>query len=428
MHTSIKIILTIVMVLCVLLSAFFSSCEIAYSSVNKIKLKKKIEQGSAKAPKALNIAENFSDALSTILVGNNLVNIAISSIGTLLAVNIWGEELGPTLSTLIVTIVVLIFGEIIPKAIANKYIVSLSLLYVPIYRFFKGLFLPITFVVIKFVNLIAHLWKPKKVEPTVTDEELITIAEELEEEGVIDEDDAELIISAIEFSDVTAHEIMVPRVDVVAIDIDDDQEDILKDEDIFRYSRVPVYEDTIDNVIGILNTTSLMKKMLKGADIDIRKMLKEPLYVHKTKPISNILTEFKETNHHLAIVLDEFGGMMGILTMEDIVEELVGDIFDEMDEVVLDYKELEDNIYEVDGDMNIYDFLELIEYDDRDFESEYTTVGGWCTDILEKFPEVGDTFDFANVTVEITHIDRMRVEKAKVTVTKEKDEDEDEEE
>ena len=428
MSTSVKIILTIVMALCVLLSAFFSSCEIAYSSVNRIKLKKREEQGSAKATKALSIAENFSDALSTVLVGNNLVNIAISSIGTLLAVNIWGEELGPTLSTLIVTVVVLIFGEIIPKAVANKYSVSLSIIYVPIYTFFKRLFLPITFVVIKFVNLIAHMWKPEKVEPSVTDEELIQIAEDLEEEGVIDEDDAELIISAIEFSDVTAHEIMVPRVDVVAIDIDDDQDEILKEKDLFRYSRVPVYEDTIDNVIGILNTTQLMKKILKGSEINIRKMLKEPLYVHKTKPISNILTEFKETNHHLAIVVDEFGGMMGILTMEDIVEELVGDIFDEMDEVVLDYKELEENIYEVDGDMNIYDFLELIEYDDRDFESEYTTVGGWCTDILERFPEVGDTFDFANVTVEITQIDRMRVEKAKVTVTIDETKEDDEEE
>ncbi len=427
MVPSVKIILTILIVILVVFSAFFSSCEIAYSSVNRIKLKKKADDGNEKAIKALNIADNFSDAISTILVGNNLVNIAISSIGTLIAIDIWGEELGATLSTIIVTVIVLIFGEILPKAMANKYSVSLSLFYVPIYRFFRGLFFPVTFVVTKFVNLLAKMWKPTKVEPTVTDEELITITEELEEEGVIDEDDAELIISAIEFSDVTAHEIMVPRVDVVAIDIDDDQEDILKDEDLFRYSRVLVYEDTIDNVIGILNTTSLMKKMLKGAEINIRKMLKEPLYVHKTKPISNILTEFKETNHHLAIVLDEFGGMMGILTMEDIVEELVGDIFDEMDEVVLDYKELEENIYEVDGDMNIYDFLELIEYDDRDFESEYTTVGGWCTDILEKFPEVGDIFDFANVTVEITQIDRMRVEKAKVIVTKENDDEEDDE-
>ena len=250
------------------------------------------------------------------------------------------------------------------------------------------------------------------------------ITEELEEEGVIDEEDAELIISAIDFRDVTAHEIMIPRVDVFAIDIDDNQEDILKNEQIFRYSRVPVYEDTIDHVIGILNTTSLMKKILNGEQIDLRSMLIEPMYVHKTKHISNILTKFKATNQHLAIVADEFGGFMGILTIEDIVEELVGDIFDETDEVILDYKELGENIYEVDGDMNIYDFFELVDYDDRDFESEYTTVGGWCTDMLEKFPEVGDTFEFANFTVTITEVEGMRVGKIKVEIQEMIDEEE----
>jgi len=177
-------------------------------------------------------------------------------------------------------------------------------------------------------------------------------------------------------------------------------------------------------VIGILNTTSLMKKILNGEQIDLRSMLIEPMYVHKTKHISNILTKFKATNQHLAIVADEFGGFMGILTIEDIVEELVGDIFDETDEVILDYKELGENIYEVDGDMNIYDFFELVDYDDRDFESEYTTVGGWCTDMLEKFPEVGDTFEFANFTVTITEVEGMRVGKIKVEIQEMIDEEE----
>ena len=168
-----------------------------------------------------------------------------------------------------------------------------------------------------------------------------------------------------------------------------------------------------------------MKKILNGEAIDLRSMLTEPMYVHKTKHISNILTKFKKTNQHLAIVVDEFGGFMGILTAEDIVEELVGDIFDETDEVVLDYRELAPNLYEVDGDMNIYDFFELVDYDDRDFESEYTTVGGWCTDILEKFPEVGDHFEFANFIVTITAVEGMRVGKVKVEV-QEQDEDEEE--
>ena len=424
MNTPVVIAILILIVILIILSAFFSSCEIAYSSVNKIKLKKKVSDGNKEATKAMEIVNNYSEALSTILIGNNLVNIAVSSLATMVAVAYLGEEMGSLLATIVATIVVLIFGEILPKALANKFSLKLTLLYVKPFKICRIIFFPITFLVTKFVKLISKIWTPKNIEVSEIDEELNVITEELEEEGVIDEEDAELIISAIDFRDVTAHEIMIPRVDVFAIDIDDNQEDILKNEQIFRYSRVPVYEDTIDHVIGILNTTSLMKKILNGEQIDLRSMLIEPMYVHKTKHISNILTKFKATNQHLAIVADEFGGFMGILTIEDFVEELVGDIFDETDEVILDYKELGENIYEVDGDMNIYDFFELVDYDDRDFESEYTTVGGWCTDMLEKFPEVGDTFEFANFTVTITEVEGMRVGKIKVEIQEMIDEEE----
>lgn len=424
MNTPVVIAILILIVILIILSAFFSSCEIAYSSVNKIKLKKKVSDGNKEATKAMEIVNNYSEALSTILIGNNLVNIAVSSLATMVAVAYLGEEMGSLLATIVATIVVLIFGEILPKALANKFSLKLTLLYVKPFKICRIIFFPITFLVTKFVKLISKIWTPKNIEVSEIDEELNVITEELEEEGVIDEEDAELIISAIDFRDVTAHEIMIPRVDVFAIDIDDNQEDILKNEQIFRYSRVPVYEDTIDHVIGILNTTSLMKKILNGEQIDLESMLIEPMYVHKTKHISNILTKFKATNQHLAIVADEFGGFMGILTIEDIVEELVGDIFDETDEVILDYKELGENIYEVDGDMNIYDFFELVDYDDRDFESEYTTVGGWCTDMLEKFPEVGDTFEFANFTVTITEVEGMRVGKIKVEIQEMIDEEE----
>ena len=424
MKTPVVIAIIILIVVLIVLSAFFSSCEIAYSSVNKIKLKKKVSDGNKEATKAMEIVNNYSEVLSTILVGNNLVNIAVSSLATMVAVAYLGEEMGSLLATIVATIIVLIFGEILPKTFANKFSLKLTLIYVKPFKICRVIFFPITFLVTKFVKLISKIWTPKNIEVSEIDEELNVITEELEEEGVIDEEDAELIISAIDFRDVTAHEIMIPRVDVFAIDIDDNQDDILKNEQIFRYSRVPVYEDTIDHVIGILNTTNLMKKILNGEQIDLRSMLTEPMYVHKTKHISNILTKFKATNQHLAIVADEFGGFMGILTIEDIVEELVGDIFDETDEVVLVYKELSENIYEVDGDMNIYDFFELVDYDDRDFESEYTTVGGWCTDILEKFPEVGDTFEFANFTVIITEVEGMRVGKIKVEVQEMIDEEE----
>lgn len=416
MSITIKIIILVAIIILILFSAFFSSCEIAYSSVSRIKLKKKAEDGSKAAVAALKIIDDYSNTLSTILVGNNLVNTLISSLGTLVAVAMWGEELGPVYSVLILTIVVLIFGEILPKTIGNKFNLSLALLYPKLFSFFKVLFFPITWVASKILTRISEKSKPKESEPTATDEELISITEELEEEGVIDEDDAELIKSAIDFCDVTAHEIMIPRVDVFAIDIEDSKEEILNDEHIFRYSRVPVFEDTIDNIVGILNTTDLMKMILNNQTVDLRSMLKEPLYVHKTKAISTILTELKETHTHLAIVVDEFGGMMGILTMEDIIEELVGDIFDETDEVVLDYREINKYTYEVDGDMNIYDFFELVNYEDKDFESEYTTIGGWCTDILERFPQIGDTFEFSNMTITIIDADKMRVGKVLVEI------------
>ncbi len=427
MSPSVKIILYAIVVFSILCSAFFSSSEIVYSGVSQFKLKKKEEKGSKKAVAALKICENYSSTLSTILVGNNLVNILVSSVSTLLAIDAFGDVKGPLLANIISTIAVLIFGEILPKTIGNRYNFGLSLAFAPIFNFVRIIFFPITWIVTKLVEKLSVIWTPKEKEPTATDEELIHITEEMEEEGVIDEDDAELIISAIDFCDVSAYEIMVPRVDVFAINIEDEQSEILANDEIFRYSRVPVYEDTIDNVIGILNTTALMKKILNGEAIDLRSMLTQPMYVHQTKPISIILKEFKEGGQHLAIVADEFGGFMGILTIEDIVEELVGEIFDEMDEVVEDYKELEHNTYEVDGDMNIYDFFELVNYDDREFESKYATVGGWCTDILEKFPEVGETFNFANFDVIITEVDKMRVEKIKVIVHEEENDEEEKE-
>lgn len=422
----VEILISVAIIVLIIFSAFFSSCEVAYSTVSKFKLKNEEEKGNKKAIKTLKVIDHYSETLTTVLVGNNIVNILISSLGTVLAIRKFGEDKGPLISTIFLTILLLIFGEILPKILGKRFNYNLSLFYTPIFNFFKMLFFPITWVVNK---IISGLFKHKKEEeqlPTATDEELITIVDELEEEGVIDEDDEELIKSAIDFCDVTAHEIMIPRVDVFAIDIEDSKEDILNNDEIYKYSRVPVYDGSIDNVIGILNTTDLMKLLLSKEEVDLKSMLMKPIFVFKTKSISSILTELKTSHVHLAIVVDEFGGTMGILTIEDIVEELIGDVFDELDEVEEDYKECEDGTYIVDGDMNIYDFFELIDYDDRDFESEYTTVGGWCTDVLEKFPEPGDHFDFANITVEITEADKMRVGKVHVTVHPKDDNEEDE--
>ena len=295
-----EIIMLVAICILVVFSAFFSSCEIAYSTVSKIRLKKESEKNNKNALAAISIIDNYPILLSTVLVGNNLVNILISSLGTLVAVRHFGEELGPILSTIILTVVVLIFGEIIPKTFGTKYAYRLSLLYTNIFKFFKAIFYPLSFVINKFVSFLLRNYKEDEPIPTATDEELITIAEELEEEGVIDQDDAELIKSAIDFCDVTAHEIMIPRVDVFAINIDDSTDEILNDELIYKYSRVPVYEDTIDNIIGILNTTELIKKVLSNEPIDIKdiKELENYKYV--------LSYENKTTTKRLGKILNDY--------------------------------------------------------------------------------------------------------------------------
>lgn len=414
----------IALVILLILSAFFSGSEMVYAKVNQIKLKKEADNGSLKAKRALDLASNYSSFLSTILIGNNLVNIASSSIATVLCIKVWGEELGPTIALVSLTLIILIFGEILPKTILPKYNYSLSKLFVPIIKFFKIILYPFVWIVTKVVSKLEVIWVPKEDEPTATDDELISMVEEIEDEGYIDEDTSDLIISAIDFGDTEVFEIMKPRVDVFAFDINDNINELIQDEKIFYYSRVPVYEDTIDNIIGVVNTKSILKEMLKGEEIDINSILTEPLYTHKTKPVKQLLREFKESYTHIAIVLDEFGGTLGIITMEDIVEELVGDIWDEIDTVEEDITKKDDNNFIVNGDMNIYDMFDMFEYDYKDFDSEYETVGGWCTEVLNKFPDVNDEFTYDIFKITILEMADVRVEKVKVEIINKEKEDE----
>ncbi|MBQ7276028.1 MAG: HlyC/CorC family transporter [Bacilli bacterium] len=418
-----RIAIVISLFVLIILSAFFSGSEMVYAKVNQIKLKKEADKGSLNAKKALDLASNYSSFISTILIGNNLVNIASSSIATILCIDIWGEEVGSTVATIALTIIILIFGEILPKTILPKYNYSLSKLFVPFIKFFKIILFPFVWAVTKIVSFIEPIWVPKEEEPTATDEELISMVEEIEDEGYIDEDTSDLIISAIDFGDTEVFEIMKPRVDVFAFNINDNINELIQDEKIFYYSRVPVYEDTIDDIIGVVNTKDILKMMLQNKEIDIKSLLTEPLYTHKTKPVKQLLREFKETHTHIAIVMDEFGGTLGIVTMEDIVEELVGEIWDETDTVEEDITKKGENSYIVNGDMNIYDMFDMFEYDYKDFDSEYETVGGWCTEVLNKFPEVNDEFTYDIFKVTILEMDDVRVEKAKVEIVKKDEED-----
>ena len=397
----------ILMVLLVLCSAFFSSSEISFATANKLHIRSAAEAGDRRAKGVQWISDHFPKFLSTILVGNNLVNIAFSSVMTLLLAES-GENVAPFVSTA----VLLILGEIIPKIIGTSQADRLVYFYVYPLRFFMLLFTPVVSVVNAIVSKLSKFWTPEEPEPEVTDDELVTILETIEEEGVFTEQESELIKSAIEFSDVTAMDILIPRVDMAAFDLDDGLEKLLEDDDMLSYSRIPVYRETIDNILGILSTKKLLKSAVTQEldEIDVDDLLSPPVYVHKTRTISSILKEFRKKHLMMAVVVDEFGGTMGILTLEDILEEIVGDIFDESDEVELDVVPEGEDIFTVDGGTNIGDFFDYIGYTPPDFESEYSTMGGWAVERLDRFPEVGDHFVWDRFDVTVTAAEAMRVE------------------
>lgn len=408
-------LILVLMVLLVIFSAFFSSSEIAYASANRLRLHKAAEDGSRTARSAVFISDNFPRFLSTVLVGNDLVNIAFSSCMTVLLADIYGAS-GETAAPIAATAVLLLFGEIIPKIAGKSRAEKAVYLYARPLRFFMLVFSPIVFLVSKTVEKLSPIWTPKDPEPEVTDDELVTILETIEEEGVFTEQESELIKSAIEFSDVTAADIYIPRVDICSADVDDDVSEILANTELLSYSRIPVYRETIDNIIGILPTKKLMKAAISQPpeSISIERLLMPPLFVHMTRHISSILTELRKKHMQMAIVADEFGGTLGILTLEDILEEIVGDIFDESDEVEPDVTEEEENVYNVDGTTTIDDFFEYIDYRPENFTSEYTTMGGWAIEMLDRFPEPGDSFTWDRFEVTVTAADAMRVEELKI--------------
>lgn len=408
-------------------SAFFSSAEIAYNSASPHKLRAKAEAGDKRALLAQSINEHYTQALSTILMGNNLVNIATTAIITVLLVDALGPK-GQGYAELLTTVILLIFGEIIPKILGVEYCNRLVLFYGAPLRFFITLFKPVVWVVGKLVDGLSRLWTPEESEPSMTDEELVMVVDSIQDEGVITEDEGELIKSAIEFADITAHEIMIPRVDVLAVDVDDSVEEFLASEGIDHYTRIPVYEENIDHIVGIVNVKQVLQLALdpdKRESINLRELMSEPKFVHMTKRIDDLLKELRDEGRNMAVVLDGYGGTAGILTMEDILEELVGDIWDEADEVEPDVTEMGENEFLLDGDMNIYDAFESVGYEpDEEFDSEYNTLGGWVTEMLDRFPQPGDTFTHDGLQVTVLSVDEHRVEQVKIVVEQPGDEKE----
>ncbi|MBR6410078.1 MAG: HlyC/CorC family transporter [Clostridia bacterium] len=426
--TAVYIAITILMIL---LSAWFSASEMAFNYANVLRLKKRQEEGSKAAALALRIRDHFTDTLSMILIGNNLVNIAASTCMTVLFLSTaWSESVATVVSTLVMTILILIFGETTPKLLAKRFPEAFACFSAYPIWILMIIFKPLTFLVMGLVNLLRKIWKKdqKDDDPTVTEKDLETIIDTVEEEGVIDEAQGEMLQSTLDFKDTTVYEIMTPRKDVVSIDISDDLEKNAKIISASRFSRIPVYEDSIDNIIGVLYLNQFYRVIAKASDnsgFTLRSILLPPCLMHKTMKLPAALSMMRARHTHMAIVIDEFGGTMGIVTMEDILEELVGNIWDEYDVIVEECEDLGDNRYRVDGNMSIEDFFEEIEFDAHDFTCEYTTMGGWAVEMLEANPHTGDVFTYENLTVKVESMQNMRVTKLLVTVSpKEEDTEE----
>ena len=418
--------MTVYLIACAILvafSAFFSSVEIALTSLNRLRLQRMAEDGNKGARIAEKIETRYPEALTTILIGNNVVNIVLSSLSTIITMELLGKEqeaLVGVVSTLVSTVVLLIFGEIVPKLLGK----SLALPYACVasypLRALMVLFYPLTALVMAFVRRISRLWKKEDEEsPVVTEEELATIIETASDERVIDEESEELLQSALEFSDVTVEQILTHRVDVAGIDIEDAPAEILSEIVAAGYSRFPIYRDSLDHIEGIFYISPFLKAVAaEGIDsVRVEDYIHETCFVHKTTKLPDAMETMRALQVHMIVVLDEYGGTLGIVTMEDILEEIVGDIWDENDKIEFEIEKTAENTYSVLGQTNIEEFFDEIDFRDREFESEYTTMGGWAVEMLEEDVHEGDSFSYKRLYVIVSEMGENVVERLTVVVT-----------
>ena len=393
-------------------SAFFSGTEIAYTSLSKLKMKRDSENPST-AQKLVGFIYNHYDyALSTVLVGNNLVNIGATSVATVLAVNLAvrmdgriTDQTASTIVTLVMTVLILIIGEITPKMVARRCSETIAKIAAWPLLILMILFFPVVWISTGIVNLFSILWKKDAQAVTITEEELENLLDTAEDEGVIDESETELLQSALEFTDLDAADILTPRIDVIGFELHDSMDFILDTIAETQFSRYPVYERTIDHVVGILYVKHLLKELVDNKDVQLTDLLLEPVYIPKTMKLHDIMDEFRSHQSHMVIVADEYGGIMGVVTMEDVLEQLVGEIWDENDDIVNDWQQLDQYRWECSGDMNLTEFFDNLDLDDEQLESDCATVGGWATENIGTMPVAFDSFDYLQYTILVKHVD-----------------------
>lgn len=404
----------VIIAVLILISGFFSCVETAFSCANTIRLKALADNGSKRAVNALWVCDRFDKTITAILIGNNVVNLGCSSLATILCLNLF-ENYGAAIATGATTLLVLTFGEVIPKCLGREASDSIVLHTALILKVLTYILTPLIYFFMGIKTAFMKITHIKKDAPSVTEDELKYIIESIEEEGILEEQESELVQSALEFDEKTAQEILTPRVDVTAIDIDDD---IDKIHDLIireRYSRIPVYEHEIDNIIGILHTRDYLERVISG-EADIRSMLTPAHFIYKSLKLSDILNDFRANKLHIAIVTDEYGGMLGIVTMEDLLEEIVGDIWDEDEDVEHTYTQLKDGKYLVNGDMELDELFELLNIkNDGDIES--LSVGGFIAEQLGDIPMRGQKITYQGARFTVKRVKNHRIISAVVEKT-----------
>ena len=396
------------MLICIIMSAYFSATETAFNSLNMTKIKIAAERGDKTATLIIRLLDDYNRLLTTILVGNNIVNIALSSMATVLFIELLGGDIGATVSTAVITVVVLIFGEITPKSIAKESPEAFARFSAPIINFLAVILTPINYIFGLWKKLVSLVVKSSD-EQAVTEEELLSMVDEVEQSGGIDEQESELIRNAMELNENCAADIATPRVDIEAVEKNWTKEEVAEVFVESGYSRLPVYVDSIDNIIGIIHRTDFYNNYEVENISDT--MLTKPLFVPTTMKLGALLKLLQKSKCHMAVVTDEYGGTYGIVTMEDILEELVGEIWDEHDEIEEDMSENK-GIYTVSGSMDPEEFFEELGMDIE--EVPYATLSGWIMDELNKVPEVGDTFENRGYRFTVETVDGMRVDTAVV--------------
>ena len=413
----------IAIVILTLFSGLFSATETAYSSSSKIRLKNMANDGKTKASSVLVILDDFDKFLTSVLIGNNIVNIASATISTLLFSLILKGGKGPTVSTIVVTVITLLFGEIAPKSLAKQAPEKFACATVGVVNFFEFVFTPLTIVLKGCTWLVNHFAHIEQDEGDISDE-LITMVDEAEKDGNLEEHESDLISAAIEFNDLDVKDVLTPRVDIVAVNIASSHEQIEKAFRFNSFSRLPVYENTVDNIVGVIHEKDFYELMYHNNKGPIRRIIKPVIYTSPNTQISTCMKQLQAAKLHMAVVLDEYGGTEGIITLEDIIEELVGEIWDEHDVVEDFYTKVDDYTWMVKGDAEIDDLIDRFGVEEEDEEFDFITVSGWAIAELHHIPKVNEEFDYKNLHVTITKADQRKVLEVKVEIQKEEEDKE----